>query len=246
MDKGIKVVGVDPAKNIANIANNNNIPTVNEYFNSNTVHTIIEKYGKANLVTASNVFAHSDKLVDIANGAFELLKDDGVFIVEVQYLLNTINDLTFDNIYHEHVNYWSVTSINNFFNNLNLTVCKVEHVDTHGGSIRVYIKRNGCVVDSSVKQYLENEHNFGINKLNKYKEFGNNINNIKQIVNENINKLKEKYNVIAAYGSPAKATTSLNYFGINSNHINFCLFWSPMVPRNNLCFCIYRYMAPNY
>jgi len=223
MDRGIKVVGVDPAKNIANIANDKNIPTINEYFDHSTAIKIIEKYGKAKLVTASNVFAHSDKLVDIANSAFELLDDDGVFIVEVQYLLDTINDLTFDNIYHEHVNYWSITSINNFFNNLNLIVYKVEHIDTHGGSVRVYVKRNGCLIEPSVNIYLENENNFGIKTLKTYKEFEKNIINIKKIVNENFKKLKEKYGTIAAYGSPAKATTSLNYFGINNNYIDYTI-----------------------
>jgi predicted TPR repeat methyltransferase len=142
MDKGVKVLGVEPAKNVAKIANDRGIETINNYFNSDVVNDIINTHGQASLVTASNVFAHSDKLVDITKSAFKLLNDEGSFIVEVQYIMDTINDLTFDNIYHEHVNYWSVTSINNFFKNLGYYVYDVEHVNTHGGAIRVYVKRN--------------------------------------------------------------------------------------------------------
>lgn len=222
-ENGIRVLGVDPAKNIAELANKNGIPTINEYFGGSTVKNILKLHGKAKLVTASNVFAHSDKLVEIANAAFDVLEDDGTFIVEVQYLLDTIKDMTFDNIYHEHVNYWSVISINNFFGKLGFVVYKVEHIDTHGGSIRVYVKRKGCEIQSSVFDFIAKEQDFGLTKYETYSNFGKKIQTIKQIVNENIKKLKNRYKSIAAYGSPAKATTSLNYFGINNNHIDYTI-----------------------
>jgi hypothetical protein len=222
-EKQIPVVGVEPAKNIAELANKNNIPTINEYFKKETVDKILNQYGKAALVTASNVFAHSDELKDIANNVFDLLNDKGSFVIEVQYLKDTIKDLTFDNIYHEHYNYWSVTSLNNFFNRLNLCVYKVEHIDTHGGSIRVYISRQGCNIDPSVEKFIQEEKDFGITNFSIYEKFANDINAIKIIVNKNIKYLKNKYGKIAAYGSPAKATTSLNYFGINNTHINYTI-----------------------
>lgn len=222
-ENGIKVLGIDPAKNIAELANKNGIPTLNEYFGDITAKHILQNHGKANLITASNMFAHSDELAEIANAAFSILKEDGSFVVEVQYLLDTINDMTFDNIYHEHVNYWSVTAINNFFANLGFIVYKVEHIDTHGGSIRVYVKNNSCIVDPSVNEFMQREKEFGLTRTETYVEFGKRIEKIKKIVNQNIEKLKNKYKTIAAYGSPAKATTSLNYFGINNTHIDYTI-----------------------
>ena len=108
-------------------------------------------------------------------------------------------------------------SINNFFNTLNLSVVKVEHINTHGGSIRVYVKNLGNAIDASVDQFLQDERTFGLTKLETYKDFGIRVEKIKQNVRSNFSKLKEKYDFICGYGSPAKATTSLNYYGINSN-----------------------------
>lgn len=228
-DRGVKILGVEPAKNIAKIANKNKITTLNAYFDAKTAKKIVKKYGKAKLVTASNVFAHSDKLVEIANGAFEILETDGTFIVEVQYLLNTVDDMTFDNIYHEHVNYWSVSSIKNFFDNLNLQVVKVEHVNTHGGSIRVYVKNLGYSVDSSVMEFISREEK--ITNTDLIKQFGLRIEQTKRNVQTNLNKLKQKYDVICGYGAPAKATTSMNYYEITSKDLVYTVDDSPL--KNN-------------
>ena len=226
-NKGIKVLGVEPAKNVAKIANDNGVETINGYFNQELVHKIINKYGKADIVTASNVFAHSDELVNICKSAFELLGRNGQFIIEVQYLLDTIKDMTFDNIYHEHVNYWCVTSLNNFFNNLGFCLYKVEHINTHGGSIRVYIRRNRAFeyipIDNSVNLFLQQESKFGISNPETYVTFVKRLKSIKSNVNKNIRLLKSKYGKIAAYGSPAKATTSLNYFGIDNTIIDYTI-----------------------
>lgn len=226
-ERGVCVMGVEPAKNIAEIAEKNGIMTFNSYFDTDVAHEILE-YGRPKLITASNVFAHADSLDDIANNVFILLKDNGTFIVEVQYLLDTIKDLTFDNIYHEHVNYWTVTSINNFFNRQNLVVYKVEHINTHGGSIRVYVKRKGCEIESSVQDFLDNEQKFGLLNYETYREFGKRIEGVKRNTVQNIKKLKSKYPVIAGYGSPAKATTALNYFGIDNSYIDYIIEDNPL------------------
>lgn len=215
-NKGIRVLGVEPAKNIAKLANEAHIKTINEYFDQTIANYIHEEHGNCDIVTASNVFAHTKYLDDIVKGVKTILKKNGTFIIEVQYLLDTINDLTFDNIYHEHVNYWSVTSLQNFFNRHNLYVNKVEHIDTHGGSIRVYINFDKNE-HSSVQEFLTNEENFGLKKYETYVEFGNKIKQVREVVRKNFDKLKNyKELVLAGYGSPAKATTALNYFGINS------------------------------
>ncbi len=236
-ERGVQILGIEPAKNICDIANANGIETINSYCDYGLLidrPQIKEKLGKAKIVTASNVFAHADYLDGIINTAFQLLEKDGVFIVEVQYLLDTIKDLTFDNIYHEHVNYWSVTALNNFCNRLGYALYKVEHINTHGGSIRAYIKRgdgsaynkqgkgNQCENSyPSVITFLNNEMEFGITNYQTYKDFAKNIVAIKENVAQNIKTLQSQYKRIAAYGSPAKATTALNYFGIDRSVIEY-------------------------
>ena len=148
---------------------------------------------------------------------------NGTLIIEIQYLLNTLKDLTFDNIYHEHYNYWSLTSLDNFFKRLNAKIYKAEEIDTHGGSLRIYIKKdNKSKIDKSVKKILKKEEEFGIKKLSTYKNFGKQVYKIRENVIKNMNKLKDNGKKIIGYGSPAKATTALNFFGI-SKQIDFIL-----------------------
>ena len=142
------VLGIEPAKNLADIANNNGINTYNGYIEDKAKQPI--KNG-ADLILASNVFAHSDDLKLMAENMKKLLRPDGKIVIEVQYLLNTIKDLTFDNIYHEHTNYWSLSTISAFLKSLDLLVYKAEKINTHGGSIRVYVSKNkNEKIDNSV------------------------------------------------------------------------------------------------
>ena len=223
-DNGVRVLGVEPAKNISDIANSEGIYTINDYFTESVSEEILHNHGEVDLVTASNVFAHSDGLKEMAENVFKILKESGSFVIEVQYLLDTIKDLTFDNIYHEHYNYWSVLSLNNFFKSLGLELNKVVHIDTHGGSIRVYISRKGKnLVDSSVNDFLSKERSFGLDNLDTYKVFERKVEDYKGNVVNQINKIKSEGKNIIGYGSPAKATTVLNYYGINNSHIDYII-----------------------
>ena len=228
LKRGIQCIGVEPAANVARIANDSGIPTINNYFTKKVANEIRKMHGKLDLITASNVFAHADDLKGIATNAFRILKSSGAFVIEVQYLLDTLNDLTFDNIYHEHVNYWSVTSMSNFFSNLGYKVVEVEHVDTHGGSIRVYVGRQADEQKESVKRFLKKERESGLQDYSTYKDFACKVARIKRNVNSNFDKLRSEFKTIAGYGSPAKATTSLNYFGIGSSHIDYIIEDSPL------------------
>ena len=227
-EHGIRVLGIEPAGNVAKIANERGITTMHAYFDHEQVSHIIETRGRANIVTASNVFAHADDLQSIATGAFRLLKERGVFIIEVQYLLDTLNDLTFDNIYHEHVNYWSVTSLNNFFERLGFKITDVEHIDTHGGSIRVYAQKRGATVKPSVRSFLMKEKECGLLDFNTYKRFAEKVETRKRRFKKNLDTLKANSNRIVGYGSPAKATTALNYFGISNDQIDFIVEDNPL------------------
>ena len=213
LDLGFKkVLGIEPAKNLAKHANKNKIKTFNGFLEKKNLKKIKKN---ADLILASNVFAHSDKLKEMAECMLSLLSKKGTIIIEVQYLMNTLKDLTFDNIYHEHYNYWSLTSLINFFNKFDAKIFKSERVDTHGGSIRVYIKKDKKVkMDASVKKMLLEEDNFGIKKYETYKKFGEKVYKIRENVLQNIKILKSQNKKIIGFGAPAKATTALNFFGI--------------------------------
>ena len=217
-DLGFKnILGIEPAKNLAKSANKNKIKTFNGFLDKNNLNKIKKN---ADLILASNVFAHSDKLKEMAECMFKLLNKNGSIIIEVQYLLNTLKDLTFDNIYHEHYNYWSLISLTNFFKKFEAVIYRVEKINTHGGSIRVYIKKNKKTkIERSVKELIREEEKFGIKKYKTYQEFAEKVYKIRDNIRKNIFNLKRKNKKIIGYGSPAKATTALNFFGI-SNEID--------------------------
>ena len=218
-DLGFKnILGVEPAKNLAKLANKNKIKTINCFLDKKNLKKIKKN---ADVILASNVFAHSDKLKEMAECMLKLLKTSGTIIIEVQYLLNTLKDLTFDNIYHEHYNYWSLTSLMNFFKQFDAKIVKAERIDTHGGSLRVYVKKSGNFkIDKSIKDLLKEEEKFGIKNYKTYKIFAEKIYQIQKNVKKNIKELKSNGKKIIGYGSPAKATTALNFFGI-SDEIDF-------------------------
>ena len=156
----------------------------------------------------------------MAECMLELVKKEGTIIIEVQYLLNTLKDSTFDNMYHEHYNYWSLTSLVNFFSKLSAKIYKAEKINTHGGSLRIYVKKNSkAKIEKSVKSLLHEEEKFGIKNYKTYQNFAKKVYKIRDKVRKNISKLKNNNTKIIGYGSPAKATTALNFFGI-SNEID--------------------------
>ena len=219
LDLGFKkVLGIEPAKNLAKLANKKKIKTFNGFLEKKNIKKI---KNNADLILASNVFAHSDKLKEMAQCMLSLLSSKGTIIIEVQYLMNTLKDLTFDNIYHEHYNYWSLTSLVYFFNQLNAKIYRSEKINTHGGSIRIYIKKDkNAKIEKSVKNMLKEEERFGIKNFKTYQKFGEKVYEIRNNVLANIKKLKENKKHIIGFGAPAKATTALNFFGI-SEEIDF-------------------------
>ena len=207
------LLGVEPAKNLASVANQEKIKTFNGFLNRKNLKKIKKN---ADLILASNVFAHADNLREMAECMIELLNKNGILIIEVQYIVNTIKDLSFDNIYHEHYNYWSLTSLNLFFKKYeNIKLFKVEKVNTHGGSIRVYFKKNKFQnIDISVKKMLDSEKKFGVKKFETYKQFANKIYKLRENFQRNLKRLVKTEKKLIAYGAPAKATTALNFFSV--------------------------------
>lgn len=220
---GAKVLGIEPAENIAKLARSEGIDTVSEYFSKKLAHSIVKKHGKADIITANNVFAHIDDLDEVIEGLKILLKDNGVFIMEAPYLIDFLQKRYFDLVYHEHLSYWSVDALITLFKRFNMTVFHVEKVAVHGGSIRVFVKKEEgqFSVDKSVKQFLLKENKMKLNDITTYLDYAQKVyeNKVKLLLL--LEKLKSKGKTIAAYGAPAKGNTLLNFFSIGTETLDF-------------------------
>ncbi|RPG58304.1 MAG: methyltransferase domain-containing protein [Flavobacteriales bacterium TMED235] len=207
--------GIEPAKKLSNITNRIGIKTYNCYLNKKLAK---KKSNLFNLITASNVFAHVNDLNEFTRCVNDMLRADGIFVIEVQYLLKMLKEGSFDNIYHEHVNFWSVYSLKNFLKKFNLEIFDVEQINTHGGSIRVYIKKKintRILKKKSVEKFLNKEKRFKINTIYPYEKFKKLINIRKKKLIDKIKKIKKNNNSIIGYGAPAKGSTIINFFKID-------------------------------
>lgn len=227
---GANTIGVEPATNIAMIAEQNGVETINDFFNESVVKRIIAKSGNADVVTAANVFAHIGNIDNVASNVKLLLKKDGVFVIEIQYLVDMIEKMTFDNIYHEHLSYFTLTSLINFFTRHGMVVFDVQRVDTHGGSLRVFIKKSSgrFEVDKAVNEALEYEKKLGVDDFELYRQFADKVYEIKEKLRLCIADIKSKGNRIAAYGAPAKANTLLNFCQIGAQHLDYIVEDNPL------------------
>ena len=210
--KFFNINGIEPALNLSKITNRLGIKTYNSFLNKRLSNKLNNRY---DLITASNVFAHVPKIKEFTNCIREMLKPSGVFIIEVQYLFRMLKDISFDNIYHEHVNYWSVKSLNYFFTKMNLTIFHVEEINTHGGSIRVYVKRSKnkkIKIKNSVEYFLKKEEKFKIQSPVTFKVFSKKVMNKRKKIVKKISRLYLKRKTIVGFGAPAKATTLINFY----------------------------------
>ena len=227
LELGCEAIGVEPAGNLAKQANNNELTTICSYFDRDTVNKIISDNGKADIVVASNVFAHLDEYHDIIENVKRMLSEDGTYIVEVQYFADMIRDMTFDNIYHEHVLYYTIHSMINLFDKHNMTLYNVEKIPTHGGSIRAYISE-GKSPQQSVNNLIREEKENGIDNLHTLENFNKKLqNNIEQI-RELFIKLKKDNKRIFGYGAPAKSSTMINSIGLDKSNIELIMEDSPL------------------
>jgi SAM-dependent methyltransferase len=227
---GVKCVGVEPATNIAKIANEKGFETINEFFSENSVNQIVTKYGNADVVTACNVFAHIDDIDSVVENVKKLLKKDGVYVIEFQYLVNTIEDMTFDNIYHEHVSYYSLTSISYFFKKHGMKIFRADKVSSHGGSLRIFVKNDegNHEMDKSVQDTLDYEKKIGIDAIELYENFANKVNGIKEKLVSTVKDLKKQGKVIAGFGAPAKGNTMLNFCQLGKEDIDYIVDENPL------------------
>tara|TARA_A100001011_G_scaffold112638_1_gene119196 strand:- start:4722 stop:5945 length:1224 start_codon:yes stop_codon:yes gene_type:complete len=213
-----RVVGITPEL-IGKLAIKKGVPTLIRYFDKKAVDIILNKYGKASVITATNVFAHMDDINYVIRQIKRLMKKDSIFISESHYLLPLIKNIQYDTVYHEHMRYYSLKSLNYLFKKHNLQIFDAENIPTHGGSIRVY----AC----NIKKYkVKNSVNKILNTEKKYltfKNFDNKVLDTKINLLKILNNLKKKNKSIGGISAPSRATTLMNYTGIDYDLVK-CIF----------------------
>ena len=224
---GFKTLGVEPAKNLADIANLNGIETISSFWSIATAKKNLKNYGKAKVITATNILAHVDDLNKFLKAVNILLKKDGLFIVEVPYLYHLLTKNEFDTIYHEHLSYFLVKPLKKLYENNDLYIIKIEKYPIHGGSLRIYASKNNLKEDTSVREFLNFENKNKLYDINTYKNFHKEVKKIKKDFLKLLNQLKNKKKKVVAYGASAKGNTLLNYCGINKNLISFTVDDTP-------------------
>ncbi len=216
-----RVLGITP-ENIGKIAIERGIPTILQYFSKDLSKNIIKKYGKAKIVTATNVFAHIDNIDEVLHSIYNLLENDGIFISESHYLQTLVEQNQYDTIYHENLRYYSLSSLEYLFNKHGMEIIRAKKINTHGGSIRVYAtKKNTYKIDNAFKELIN------IEKKELYSE---GLFNFKNRVIESKLKLYSLLNEINSQGfniygisAPSRATTLVNYLGIRKDIIDCIL-----------------------
>jgi len=229
-EQGMSVVGVDPAIDIAERATENGIETVADFFGYDLAVELREKYGAAKYITSHNACAHIDDLLDVVKGVEHWLAEDGVFVLEVGYLLDVYRNTWFDTIYHEHVDYHTVAPFEKLFARVGMELIAVDRISPQGGSIRVMVQKRGGAIerDSSVGALIALEHELELDKAETLFKFDRKISQVRDKLQKLLSSLKEDGKTIAGFGAPTKATTLMAHFGLDETLLDFIVDDNPL------------------
>lgn len=219
---GVPVLGIEPARNIARVAESERgIRTVSEFFGRDLAKQLVEGGERADVIHANNVLAHVPDLNGVVAGFQTLLKPNGVVVVEAPYLKELIDHVEFDTIYHEHFSYFSLTALDRLFRRHRLEIVEVERLPIHGGSLRIFARHAGtCVVGESVRNLLSEESSW-VDAEASYRDFGLRVEALRRELAGLLASLKADGKRIAVYGASAKGSTLLNYFGIGADTLDY-------------------------
>lgn len=218
---GVPVLGVDPAANVAAVANERGIPTEVAYFTEAYASALAAERGRASVIHANNVIAHVPDTNDFMAGFAALLADDGVLCVETPSLVELVERVAFDTIYHEHVFVWSLTSISRAFERHGLVVTDLEHLPTHGGSLRLFVRHRGHDVSPVVTDELERERELGVGTPAHLSGLASQVEAARHALREMLKDLRDSGHSIAGYGAAAKGTVLCNHFGLDTTLVDF-------------------------
>ncbi len=227
LDRDIKVLGIEPASNIASQAASQGVPTISEFFSTSLAKELLEKFGKPRLIIANNVFAHVPDIQDFIQGLGYLMDERTLVSIENPSIMNLINDLQFDSIYHEHYSYLSVNAVEALATRFELNLVDVESIPTHGGSNRYWLSRNTHLKNSRVLEMAEWERDSGLFDEKVWSGFSSKVRHIRDEFRSFVTSAKKGGEIVVGYGAAAKASTLINYAGILPNEIIFIVDESP-------------------
>lgn len=220
---GVPLLGVDPAKNLAKLANDNGIETWDDFFSTKLAQRMVREKGHASVIIGTNVFAHIDDLDKVLKGLDIALSEDGVFVAEFPYLMNLIEGLQFDTIYHEHLSYFSLKPLIHLFSRFGFEMFDVQRIPVHGGSIRIFVSRSKAkrTLSKSLKELLDLEEKVGLYDPRALKKFAKEVQTIKKDLRKLLISLKKDGKRVAGFGAPAKGNILLNYCEIDNRLLSY-------------------------
>lgn len=224
-----RVLGIEPAKNIAKVAEAAGVPTIADFFGMDMAEKIVRDYGHARLFLGANVLAHAFHLRDFVRGIKTLLSEDGTAVIEVPYVYDLLKNLEFDTIYHEHISYFSLYSLCRLFEAEGLKVYNVDYLPIHGGSLMVSIEhKNGSMpISPAVGEMLAKEKALGLGEIEIYKKFAKRVADFKSKFLDFLAAAKKSGKTVAAYGAAAKGNVLLQYCGLGPEDLPFVADKSP-------------------
>jgi len=228
--QGIPVLGVEPAENVAEVARSKGIPTISKFFGTQTARELVDTGKRAGLLVANNVLPHVPDLNDFIGGLKLLLAPQGILTMEFGYLVRLMAGNEFDTIYHEHFSYFSFLSVQKALNRHGLVVFDVEELPTHGGALRVYVHHQEDTsrpAGPRVEQLSTRERQLGVETLQFYESFPEQVQETKWKLLEFLISTKRKQKRIVGYGAPAKGVTLLNYCGVSTDFLDYTVDINP-------------------
>lgn len=222
-ERGWRVLGIDPAREIAARASGAGVETIPAFFSTTLACALAEERGGAKLISATSVFPHVHDLDDLVAGVAALLDEDGVFVIEAYYLGAMLRHNLFDTVYHEHLSYFTLRSLMRLFERLGMSVFDVEETETHGGSLRVFVSPAGRrpLNHAALRRVLDEEDASALGERATYAAFGERIERNKRALRTLLLSLKESGKRLAGYGAPAKGNTLLTHFGIGAETLDY-------------------------
>lgn len=227
---GVPVLGIEPAANVAIVAENKGVPTLVKFFGTETAAALVASGKQADLLIGNNVLAHVPNLNDFICGMAKLLKSEGVITMEFPHLLRLMTQNQFDTIYHEHFSYFSFLTVEKIFKSHGITLFDVEKISTHGGSLRIFGKHSADTskpVLSSVEALRKEEFKAGLDQASTYATFFEKIKVIKRDLLRLLINAKDQGKTVVGYGAPAKGNTMLNYCGVRTDLLDYTVDLSP-------------------
>lgn len=226
------LIGVEPAKNIADISKQRTKASIiNDFFNEDLSENIKSKFGAIDVICANNVFAHVSDIDSLVKGIYNCLDKDGIFIFENAYLLDTIKGLYFDQVYHEHLQYYGIIPLQKYLKNYKMDIFDVERVNIQGGSFRIFVKKEESTkhnISSNVQDFINKELDYNLYGDSRYEDFNEKLNSLKNDLFYLISDIQKQNKTISCYGCPAKFSLFSKFFNLNNETIKYVVDDSPL------------------